>query len=147
MDQLILYFAGHGVNINRSEHWLLRRIAVDPNAAINVSGSVELARYCGIGHVVVISDACRVAQKVFRLKPCAEWMCSNVSVVDKAKPVDQFFACVLGRTAAEIRDPAVAAAAYCALYTGVLLKALDGTMQTYLKPATALMIWPTTYDP
>src|SRR5262252_762089 len=23
VDQLIVYFAGHGVNINRSEHWLL----------------------------------------------------------------------------------------------------------------------------
>ena len=23
VDQLLVYFAGHGVNINRSEHWLL----------------------------------------------------------------------------------------------------------------------------
>lgn len=127
VDQLILYFAGHGVNINRSEHWLLTDAPINPNAAINVSGSVELARYCGIGHVVVISDACRVAPEGIQAQTVRGMdVFPNVSVVDKAKPVDQFFACVLGRTAAEIRDPAVAATAYCALYTGVLLKALDG---------------------
>src|SRR6266481_379603 len=61
VDQLIVYFAGHGVNISRSEHWLLTDAPVRTNAAVNVSGSVELARYCGIQHVIIISDACRVA--------------------------------------------------------------------------------------
>src|SRR6185369_10347932 len=44
VDQLVLYFAGHGVNINRGEHWLLSDAPVKTSAAINVSGSVELAR-------------------------------------------------------------------------------------------------------
>lgn len=58
-DQLIVYFAGHGVLINRNEHWLLSEAPRRANAAVNVSGSVELARFCGIRHVVFISDACR----------------------------------------------------------------------------------------
>jgi len=61
VDQLIVYFAGHGINVNRSEHWLLSDAPGRANAAVNVSGSVELARYCGIQHVVMISDVCRVA--------------------------------------------------------------------------------------
>ena len=105
LDQLIVYFAGHGVNINRSEHWLLSDAPVKPSAAVNVSGSVELARYCGIRHVVFISDACRVAPVGIQVQ--------NVRGVDvfpnlgdgyRAKPVDQFYACLLGNTAAEIKD-------------------------------------------
>ena len=61
VDQLILYFAGHGVNLNRNELWLLTDAPVKTSAAVNVSGSVDLAQYCGIPHVVIVSDACRVA--------------------------------------------------------------------------------------
>ena len=43
-EQLIVYFAGHGVNINRGEHWLLTDAPVRTSAAVNVAGSVELAR-------------------------------------------------------------------------------------------------------
>src|SRR6185369_9246736 len=39
VDQLIVYFAGHGVNINRGEHWLLTDAPVKTSAAVNVSGS------------------------------------------------------------------------------------------------------------
>lgn len=134
-DQLILYFAGHGVNINRNEHWLLTDAPVKTSAAVNVSGNVELARYCGIGHVVVISDACRVAPEGIQAQ--------NVRGVDvfpndapgsRSKPVDQFFACVLGRTAAEVRDPALAAGSFRGLYTQVLLEALNGKWPEVLDP-------------
>ena len=38
-DQLILYFAGHGVNIRYGELWLLSDAPNDTQAAVNVSGS------------------------------------------------------------------------------------------------------------
>jgi hypothetical protein len=127
IDQLIIYFAGHGVNINRNEHWLLTDAPVRANAAVDVSGSVELARYCGVGHVVIISDACRVAPDGIQAQNVRGVdIFPNDSVSDRAKPVDQFFACVLGRTAAEIKDPSVAAQGFCALYTTILLRALLG---------------------
>ena len=127
MDQLILYFAGHGVNINRGEHWLLSDAPVKASAAVNVSGSVELARYCGIGHVVIISDACRVAPEGIQAQNVRGIdVFPNNGASDRAKPVDQFFACLLGRTAAEISDPATAADNFCALYTGALLEAFNG---------------------
>lgn len=136
VDQLIVYFAGHGVNINRSEHWLLTDAPVDTSAAVNVSGSVELARYCGIGHVVIISDACRVAAEGIQAQSIRGVdVFPNDGPGDKAKPVDQFFACVLGKTAAEIRDPAEAAASYSALYTSAMLDALNGLRPEALEPS------------
>jgi hypothetical protein len=127
IDQLVLYFAGHGVNINRCEHWLLSDAPTRTSAAINVTGSVELARYCGIGHVVIMSDACRVAPEGIQAQNVrGQDVFPNDGAADKAKPVDQFFACVLGKTAAEIKDPQVAASNYSALYTDALLDALLG---------------------
>lgn len=127
VDQLIVYFAGHGVRLRRNEHWLLTDAPTRASAAVDVSSSVELARYCGVGHVVLISDACRVAAEGIQAQ--------NVRGVDifpnegdssRAKPVDQFFACVLGRVATEIKDPAVLAGSFSALYTNALLAALQG---------------------
>jgi len=135
-DQLILYFAGHGVNINRSEHWLLTDAPVKPGAAVNVSGSVELARYCGIGHVAIFSDACRVAPEGIQAQNVRGVdIFPNVGTGDRAMPVDQFFACLLGRTAAETSDPAVAAGNFRALYTDVLLDALHGNEPDILEPS------------
>ena len=136
VDQLIVYFAGHGVNINRSEHWLLTDAPVRTSAAVNVSGSVELARYAGIQHVVFISDACRVAPEGIRAQNVrGEDVFPNEGPGDRAKPVDQFFACLLGRTAAEIKDPTIAAQNYTALYTSVLLEALKGERPETLEPS------------
>ncbi len=135
VDQLIVYFAGHGVNKNRSEQWLLSDAPVRPHAAVNVAGSVDQARYAGIPHVVFISDACRVAPEGIQAQRVeGVEIFPNEDYSDRAKPVDQFFACVLGRTAAEVRDPAAAANAFSALYTSTLLDALDGRLPDALTP-------------
>ncbi|HEU5135737.1 MAG TPA: hypothetical protein VFU13_11380 [Steroidobacteraceae bacterium] len=127
VDQLIVYFAGHGVNINLGERWLLSDAPRNPNEAVNVRGSVEMARYCGINHVVIFSDACRVAPDGIQAGNVhGQEVFPNEGGGAKAKPVDQFFACVLGRTAAEIKDPAQAAGTFRALYTDALLDALYG---------------------
>jgi hypothetical protein len=59
-DQLIVYFAGHGIlKTWDTEMWLLSRAAADANEAVNLVGSVRYARHCGIPHVIFVSDACR----------------------------------------------------------------------------------------
>jgi Caspase domain len=137
VDQLVLYFAGHGVNINRGEQWLLTEAPVRASAAVNVAGSVELARYCGIQHVVVISDACRTAPEGIQAQNVRGLdVFPNEAASDRAKPVDLFFACFLGRTAAELKDPAVVAGNYTALYTSALLEALSGAHPDLLERAT-----------
>ena len=137
IDQLILYFAGHGVNISRNEYWLLTDAPDRTSAAVNVTGSVDLARYSGIPHVVFISDACRVAPEGIQAQNVrGEDVFPNTGISDRARPVDQLFACFLGRTAAEIKDPKDAASNYSALYTTALLEALKGLRPEVLERST-----------
>ena len=108
-----------------------------PSAAINVAGSVDQARYSGIPYVVFISDACRVAPEGIQAQRVdGIEVFPNDDASDRARPVDQFFACVLGRTAAEIKDPAEAAAGFSALYTAALLDGLTGRLPGALTPGT-----------
>jgi hypothetical protein len=135
VDQLILYFAGHGVNISRNEHWLLSDAPAKPSAAVDVTASVEFARFGEIQHVVIVSDACRVSPEGIAAQSVrGVSVFPNLEPVGaKSKPVDQFFACALGRTAAEVKDPAVAAGNFSALYTNVLLDALTGVRADVLE--------------
>jgi hypothetical protein len=135
VDQLILYFAGHGVNISRNEHWLLSDAPGKPSAAVDVTESVEFARFGDIQHVVIISDACRVAPEGIQAQSVRGVpVFPNLEPVGaRSKPVDQFFACALGRTAAEVKDPAVAAGNFSALYTNVMLDALTGVRADVLE--------------
>jgi hypothetical protein len=60
-EQLIVFFAGHGIlKSPGQELWLLSGVKSNPNEAVNLTGSVDYARTCGIPYVVFISDACRV---------------------------------------------------------------------------------------
>jgi hypothetical protein len=148
VDQLIVYFAGHGIYI-RGDRWLLSEAPLKAHAAVNVLGSVELARRCGIPHVVMIADACRVApadiqnQSVEGIE-----IFPNGAGGDASKPVDQFFACYLGRTAAEVKSAPSDAGTYSALYTDALLDALLGTRPEVLQqgdpgdPASYVRPWP-----
>jgi hypothetical protein len=137
VDQLLVYFAGHGVNINRSEHWLLSDAPGRPSAAVNVAGSVDLARYCGIPYVVFVSDACRSAPEGIQAQNVRGIdVFPNDGGSDRAQPVDQFFACRLGKTAAEIRDPVEAAKGFSALYTAAFLDAVSGQAPSVLEAGT-----------
>src|SRR5262249_41970896 len=82
----------------------------------------------GIPHVVLISDACRTAPEGIRAQSIrGSEMFPNRE--EDAKPVDQFFACQLGKPSHEVRDPAVTSAEFQALYTGQLVPALLGRRQ------------------
>ncbi|HPU54156.1 MAG TPA: cold shock domain-containing protein, partial [Burkholderiaceae bacterium] len=125
VGQLLVYFAGHGVNIQRQEYWLLSEAPDDTQEAVNVFTSATLAATCGIGHVVLMSDACRTAPEGVRAQSVRG---SEIfpNREEDARPVDQFFACQLGKPSHEIRDPAVTSAEFRALYTRELVPALLG---------------------
>jgi hypothetical protein len=134
VDQLIIYFAGHGVYANRTEHWLLSDAPERAQQAINVAGSVELAKTCGAGHVVIISDACRKVADTFQLsRVSGQDLFLNLGPGIGAAPIDQLFACGLGNAAFELRDPEDAAGKYRAIYTDTLLEALDGRFSDVLE--------------
>lgn len=58
-EQLVIYFTGHGFWKNETDLWLLSGAPVKSTEAISVRETIEDAKNCGIGHVVLISDACR----------------------------------------------------------------------------------------
>jgi hypothetical protein len=125
VSQLVVYFAGHGVNLQRQEYWLLTEAPDDSQAAVNVATSAALAATCGIAHVVLISDACRTAPEGVR----AQSMRGSEIFPNReedTRPVDQFFACQLGKPSHEVKDPAVTSAEFKALYTHELVPALLG---------------------
>src|SRR5260370_9719932 len=58
-SQIVIYFAGHGLQNGGSEIWLLSGAPNNPSEAISVEVSVMAARESGLQSVVFISDACR----------------------------------------------------------------------------------------
>jgi Caspase domain len=129
--QLIVYFSGHGINRNRGEYWLLSGAPDDPQEAVNLAGSEDLARTCGIAHVIFISDACRTAaDSILAGSVNGSEIFPNVD--GRENPVDQFFACRLGSPANEVKDAQAAADGFKALYTEQLIPALKGEVETIL---------------
>lgn len=104
--QLVVYFAGHGFVRGYSEFWLLSDAPRNPNEAINVHGSIELARNLGIPSVVFISDACRsvVASLAVQRVSGSEMFPNEDPVVpDFPVEVDRFFATHVGEAALDLR--------------------------------------------
>lgn len=127
VDQLLVYFAGHGVNVGRSEYWLLSDAPTYTSEAVNVEGSAYLARACGIPHVVFFSDACRTAAEGIRMQSVRGTdIFPNDDVGAPNQPVDRFYACALGSPAFEVKDAQTAADRFEAVYTAVLFEALNG---------------------
>jgi hypothetical protein len=133
LDQLIVYFSGHGI-YNRGDLWLLSDAPRYASEAINVEGSIQLARYCGVEHVVFFADACRVAaDSIEATGVTGTEIFPNDPVDGKERAVDVFFACARGKPALEVKDPKVAASQYSALYTEVLEECLEGDPESLIE--------------
>lgn len=131
-EQLVVYFAGHGVNIGRAEYWLLSGAPTWANEAVNVDASERLARYCGVGHVVLISDCCRTAAAADTVYQSITGTAvfPNEPPIAAKRPVDRFYACALGSPALEVRPEG--ADGYTAVYTATLVEALGGSPDSLL---------------
>ncbi|MFF7393287.1 caspase family protein [Streptomyces scabiei] len=132
LEQLIVYFCGHGVNDNRNEYWLLSDGPAEPNEVINVSLSAVYAWTTGVRHVVFISDACRTAPQGETIGLNGQTLFRNGTL--DTDWVDLFYACRPGEAAYEIADRHESSRLYRALYTEVLAKALGGGYAQVLEP-------------
>ncbi|HBE67813.1 MAG TPA: hypothetical protein DDW52_06660 [Planctomycetaceae bacterium] len=127
IDQLIVYFSGHGLVKGLSEYWLLSKACDDPGAAVNLSGSRELAQYGTIPHVVFLSDACRTPVSSLQAQPIAGGpIFPTVGVAPEVRFVDLFYGTALGAPSYEVRDAAKVAGDFRAVFTDGLLLALNG---------------------
>ena len=134
-EQLFIYFAGHGVNLHYSEYWLLSEAPTNPQAAVNVASSVQLAKRSGIPHVVLVSDACRTAPEGIRAQALrGSEIFPNHGRRGPQQAVDVFYSSLLGHPALEIQDQKTAALRYVSIYTEELLAALKGKRGSILTP-------------
>jgi hypothetical protein len=138
IEQLVVYFAGHGVVIQRGEYWLLSGAPRNANEAVNVEGSVAAARRCGIPHVVFISDACRTAAAGVQAQSVRGGeIFPNDRPTGPGKPVDWFFATTVGKPALELRADGSVDGDFRAVYTNAFLDAVNGKVASALAAAPA----------
>lgn len=123
IEQLVVYFAGHGLAAEYVEYWLLSDATRNPNQSVSLRESVQLARlYSGIPNVVFISDACRSTPRSLGLSAIRGGIIFPTSGAVQPSDVDQFLATLVG-------DPSFEAAItdstknYAGIYTTTLLSA------------------------
>jgi hypothetical protein len=128
-EQLIVFFSGHGIlRAPDWELWLLSGAPDDPNDAVNVPGSIWLARNAGIPHVVMISDACRSRPNTTRLSQIQGGVIFPNQNPKPPRPVvDVFYAALPGDPALEV-PPDQAVQNYRGIFTECLLKGLKGAV-------------------
>ena len=146
VTQLIIYFAGHGVSKNYNEYWLLTDAPVDLQAAVDVRGSAGLAAYCGIPHVVFLSDACRTAAAgIVAQAVTGSVIFPNLGPGGLAGAVDLFYASTMGHPAYEVGLPGDSADAFVSVYTEVLVDVLRNGFPPGAAPPDdheAGFVWP-----
>lgn len=126
IEQLIIYFAGHGVVNNRCEYWLLSDAPVNASAAVNVDNNISLAQGGPFEHVVLFSDACRTPTKDIQYgRIIGSDIFPNIEDAERERSVDIFFGTSLGAPALEVQQSAVTKQ-YQAVFTEALLDGLNG---------------------
>lgn len=146
IDQLVIYFSGHGMLSNRSELWLLSQAPGNPNEAISLRGSIELAQYGNVDHVVFISDACRTTPGSVGMGNInGRTIFPNFNAGGEAKEVDVFYATAPGEPALEIAD---SSRSYSGVYTDVFVEALKGAHAEIIdSDVEPKVIWPRKLKP
>lgn len=126
LSQLLIYFAGHGVNRHQGEYWLLSDAPRRSSAAVNLRGSEHLARYYSrVPHVIFVSDCCRTSADGLQLQNLeGSEIFPALETPGDTSAVDLFYAASLGRPSHEIRDVNEAVRRFRAIYTDALQAAL-----------------------
>jgi Caspase domain len=104
LNQLIVYFSGHGFLTGPgSEFWLLSNAPENPNEAVSLLESAIRAKSCGIPNVVFISDACRSrADSLSALGVRGSLIFPNLNIARAGASVDKFLATLAGDPALEL---------------------------------------------
>ena len=142
IDQLVVYFAGHGFAAEYVEYWLLSEATRNPNQSVSLRESVQLARlYSGIPNVIFISDACRSTPSSLGLTAIKGGVIFPTGGSVQPTDVDQFMATLVG-------DPSFEAAIadstrnYAGIYTTTLLSAFAEAPADIVSPVGGLVVVP-----
>lgn len=123
VEQLVVYFAGHGLAAEYVEYWLLSDATRNPNQSVSLRESIQLARvYSGIPNVVFVSDACRSTPRSLGLSAIRGGIIFPTSGSVQPSDVDQFLATLVGDPALEVAMED-STTNYAGIYTTTLLSA------------------------
>jgi hypothetical protein len=131
-DQLIVFFAGHGILRSPSQEiWLLSNARGNPNESINLTGSIDNARTSGIPYIVFISDACRVLPNELQFTGNGSVIFPIIDDTDQDCAVDILYATRPGNPALEHNSKSNAKK--FGLFTQALLEILKGNYPELIK--------------
>lgn len=145
LDQLVIYFAGHGLRLPpANEIWLLSDAPDDLDAAIKVRECFEAARASGISNVVLIGDTCRSlphSDLYARIDGDVIFPGLPSSATDTT--IDVFYATQPAQAAVEVE---ISSGSYKAIFTTTLIEVfrnpelrLDATLFTPLGDGTRVV--------
>lgn len=143
LDQLVVYFAGHGFVIGYSEMWMLSMAPNNPNEAISLGESILLARESAIPNVVFISDACRSRSdslRTERVRGSVIFPTTNAGQRVRAD-VDVFLAALVGNPSYEVpvND---SVAKFEGIYTACFLEAFKHPDDTMVRTIDGVLVVP-----
>ncbi|MCA1515630.1 caspase family protein [Bradyrhizobium sp. NBAIM01] len=140
LTHLVIYFSGHGVCVGFNEYWLLSGAPDDPNEAVTLRESWELAHRSGIPNVVFISDACRsIPEYNASLLTGTLIFPNSPTPAGRSGKVDRFLATEPGQSSIEAK---VAADAYAGIYTAVFLEAFQHPSEEMVKTIDGNLVVP-----
>lgn len=140
IQQLVVYFSGHGYISGYSEYWLLSGAPENPNEAISHLECVELARLSGIPNVVFISDACRSRSDSLGVERVRGGVIfPSLPSAGPPADVDVFLATLLGTAAYEVKD---SVAIHQGIYTGAFLDAFQFPDDTMVRTLNGVRVVP-----
>lgn len=134
VDQIIVYFAGHGLIGAGGDLWFLTAAPRDRSAVVSLDATRKDALRSSFSHTVLISDACRVAaQGVQKISLVGNSIFPDPSDgPKKMQQVDQFFASTVGEPAFEVKR----SQGFVSIYTEALSQALGGGIASLLEEET-----------
>jgi hypothetical protein len=141
LEQLVIYFSGHGFVKNNSEFWMLSNAPDNPNEAISLMESYYLAARSGISNVAFISDACRSTIASLEADGVhGSLIFSTRAANPRIKTdVDRFLATGLGQVSNEV---SVSANAFEGIYTAAFLLAFTHPDPTMVQTVRGLRVVP-----
>lgn len=122
VQQLVVYFAGHGLITASDDVWLLSKAPNNSGETIGINSSYRAAKNCGIPNIVLISDACRSMPATLaqlQVTPQPIFPIGNATLA--SGQVDKFLATQIGQNATEFEIEK----RYQGVFTATLLKAFS----------------------
>lgn len=129
LRQLLIYFSGHGFRVGTSEFWMLTDAIADPDECVALAPTLDMAQYCGVPNVFIVSDACRSTSASLQVNQLHGGSLLRNMQARRKSAIDRFYATRTGLAAYEL-PVSESSNAYDGIFTKVFLEAFVNTHQS-----------------